>query len=175
MSLPSGLQNPALRNSNRPVCLQKRTALLHVHVLPDGLLWNLLDNQRIYKNPSSKLKPSSNIWFSWNAYVRFRLTYVTWGLQFSLCLEDISRVALGKYILALARAICQADAEGLSSQTKFYSLLEKMFNLYMDYGISWADSAGLSLAEAGIMNEPEVAESAIYRYMGCRLLVQHGN
>jgi len=35
----------------------------------------------------------------------------------------------------------------------------------MDYGISWSDSAGLSLAEAGIMNSPEVAESAIYRYV----------
>lgn len=83
--------------------------------------------------------------------------------QFSLCLEDISRVALGKYILALARAICQADSEGPSSQTRLHPLLEKMFNLYMDYGISWSDSAGLSLAEAGIMNSPEVAESAIYR------------
>ena len=86
-------------------------------------------------------------------------------LQFSLCLEDISRVALGKYILVLARAICQADSEGHSSQTRLHPLLEKMFNLYMDYGISWSDSAGLSLAEAGIMNSPEVAEGAIYRYV----------
>lgn len=86
-------------------------------------------------------------------------------LQFSLCLEDISRVALGKYILALARAICQTDSEGSTSQTLLHPLLEKMFNLYMDFGISWSDSAGLSLAEAGIMNSPEVAESAIYRYV----------
>ncbi|KAG0581073.1 hypothetical protein KC19_4G222800 [Ceratodon purpureus] len=84
--------------------------------------------------------------------------------KFSLCLEDISRVALGKYILVLARAICQADSEGPASQTRLHPLLEKMFNLYMDYGISWSDSAGLSLAEAGIMNSPEVAESAIYSY-----------
>jgi hypothetical protein len=34
----------------------------------------------------------------------------------------------------------------------------------MDYGVSWSDSAGLSLTEAGILNAPEVAESAIYRY-----------
>jgi hypothetical protein len=40
-----------------------------------------------------------------------------------------------------------------------------MFNLYMEFGISWSDSAGLSLAEAGIMNSPEVAESAIYRFV----------
>ncbi|XP_024373289.1 calcineurin-binding protein 1 isoform X1 [Physcomitrium patens] len=84
--------------------------------------------------------------------------------KFSLCLEDISRVALGKYILALARAICQTDSEGSTSQTLLHPLLEKMFNLYMDFGISWSDSAGLSLAEAGIMNSPEVAESAIYSY-----------
>lgn len=84
--------------------------------------------------------------------------------KFSLCLEDISRVALGKYILVLARAICQADSEGPASQTRLHTLLEKMFHLYMDFGISWSDSAGLSLAEAGIMNSPEVAESAIYSY-----------
>jgi hypothetical protein len=35
----------------------------------------------------------------------------------------------------------------------------------MDYGVSWSDSAGLSLTEAGILNAPEVAESAIYRYI----------
>ncbi len=90
-----------------------------------------------------------------------------WGgcdMQFSLCLEDISRVALGKYIQTLARALCQAESEGSRSQARFHSLLEKMFNLYMDYGVSWSDSAGLSLTEAGILNAPEVAESAIYRY-----------
>ncbi len=85
-------------------------------------------------------------------------------MQFSLCLEDISRVALGKYIQTLARALCQAESEGSRSQARFHSLLEKMFNLYMDYGVSWSDSAGLSLTEAGILNAPEVAESAIYRY-----------
>ncbi|CAK9882527.1 unnamed protein product [Sphagnum jensenii] len=85
--------------------------------------------------------------------------------KFSLCLEDISRVALGKYIQTLARALCQAESEGSRSQARFHSLLEKMFNLYMDYGVSWSDSAGLSLTEAGILNAPEVAESAIYSYI----------
>lgn len=46
-----------------------------------------------------------------------------------------------------------------------YFFLEKMFNLYMDFGILWLDFVGLSLVEVGIMNLLEVVESVIYRYV----------
>lgn len=62
--------------------------------------------------------------------------------KFSLCLEDIIPVALGRYIQALGTAISHAESYGSSKNSTFEQLLEKMFNLFMDqeiYGLIWLD------------------------------------
>lgn len=83
--------------------------------------------------------------------------------KFSLCLEDITPVALGRYIQALGRAISHAEFNGSSSSNSFEQLLEKMFNLFMDHGNSWSDLAGLS--ELRSPSSPEFSESAVYSFI----------
>lgn len=86
--------------------------------------------------------------------------------KFSLCLEDLSRLALGKYIRALAMSIAQADVNDTMSQSTLHSLLEKLFNLFMDYGTSWSESLQISLAEAEVIS---MTEGSIYGYIHCYL------
>jgi calcineurin-binding protein cabin-1 len=83
--------------------------------------------------------------------------------KFSPCLEDITPVALGKYIQALGRAISHAEFNGSSSGNSFEQLLEKMFNLFMDHGNLWSDLAGLS--ELRSPSSPEFSESTVYSFI----------
>ncbi|CAM6113955.1 unnamed protein product [Calypogeia fissa] len=86
--------------------------------------------------------------------------------KFSLCLDDLSRVALGKYVQALVVAICQADAtDGTAPLPTFYALLEKFFNLFMEFGSSWPDSLEISLAEAEVPSTAQFSEDSIYGYI----------
>lgn len=83
--------------------------------------------------------------------------------KFSPCLEDITPVALGKYIQALGRAISHAEFNGSSSSNSFEQLLEKMFNLFMDHGNLWSDLAGLS--ELRSPSSSEFSESTVYSFI----------
>eukprot|EP01018_Ginkgo_biloba_P039569 Gb_33410 [translate_table: standard] len=83
--------------------------------------------------------------------------------KFSLCLEDITPVALGRYIQALGMAISHAETLGSGSNSSFEHLLEKMFNLFMDHGSLWSDLAGLS--ELRGSSAPEFSESTVYSYI----------
>ncbi|XP_057818754.2 calcineurin-binding protein 1 isoform X2 [Cryptomeria japonica] len=83
--------------------------------------------------------------------------------KFSLCLEDIIPVALGRYIQALGTAISRAESHGSSNNSTFEQLLEKMFNLFMDQGNLWSDLAGLS--ESRSTTTPEFSEITVYSFI----------
>ncbi|RZC50076.1 hypothetical protein C5167_018500 [Papaver somniferum] len=81
--------------------------------------------------------------------------------RFSLCLEDLVPVALGRYIQSLVSSIHQAETLGsadVSSSPEHW--LEKLFNLFMDQGNLWTDIS--SLPE---IKRPELSESSFYGYL----------
>lgn len=85
--------------------------------------------------------------------------------QFSLCLDDLSRLALRKYTQALSKQIGQAETNpnGSVTNTGSNTLMEKLFNLFMDHGTSWSESLESTLAEAQTPSTPQVSEGSIHR------------
>ncbi|KAF5192614.1 Calcineurin-binding protein [Thalictrum thalictroides] len=77
--------------------------------------------------------------------------------RFSLCLEDLVPVALGRLIQALMSSICQAETLGKNFPQH---LLERMFQLFIDQGNLWTDIS--SLAE---VKSPELSEGSFYGYL----------
>ncbi|PIA42882.1 hypothetical protein AQUCO_02000379v1 [Aquilegia coerulea] len=77
--------------------------------------------------------------------------------RFSLCLEDLVPVALGRLIQALMSSICQAETLGKNLPQH---LLERMFHLFIDQGNLWTDIS--SLAE---VKSPELSEGSFYGYL----------
>ncbi|GBG76720.1 hypothetical protein CBR_g22939 [Chara braunii] len=113
--------------------------------------------------------------------------------RFCLCLEDIAWVALGRYLHGLVMALQKWDEErergnwtkqqlqtagqvqiagpGSHSANAPAGLLERAFTVFLEHSISWEDTAGLGLAEAGYDSVSTTIEEAIYRY-GMRYLDQ---
>ncbi|KAL2642164.1 hypothetical protein R1flu_009751 [Riccia fluitans] len=87
--------------------------------------------------------------------------------KFSLCLDDLSRLALRKYTQALSKQIGQAETNPNASVTSCASstLMEKLFNLFMDHGTSWSESLEITLAEAPAASAPQGSECLIHRHM----------
>ncbi|KAJ4958761.1 hypothetical protein NE237_025872 [Protea cynaroides] len=81
--------------------------------------------------------------------------------RFSLCLEDLVPVALGRYTQALMASICQSERVG-SAAVKNSSdhILERMFNLFMDQGNLWTDISSLSEIKS-----PELFQNSFYGYL----------
>ncbi|KAI3468164.1 hypothetical protein Pfo_024827 [Paulownia fortunei] len=80
--------------------------------------------------------------------------------RFSLCLEDILPVALGRYIKALIMSICQAGTGSYTATDHVEHLLEKLFNLFLEQVNLWSDIC--SLPE---LKSPEWTESSLYGYV----------
>lgn len=78
-------------------------------------------------------------------------------MQFSLCLEDLVPVALGRYIRALIMSISQAGTDSYTASDHVEHLLEKIFNLFLEQVNLWSDVC--SLAE---LKSPELTESSLY-------------
>ncbi|XP_068647535.1 calcineurin-binding protein 1 [Aristolochia californica] len=80
--------------------------------------------------------------------------------RFSLCLEDIAPVALGRYIQALAASINNAESLSSSGPSSREHQLDRMFNLFIDHCNLWADISCLPE-----MRSQEFSESALYCYI----------
>lgn len=78
-------------------------------------------------------------------------------MQFSLCLEDLVPLALGRYIRALIMSISQAGTGSYNATDNVEHLLEKIFNLFLEQVNLWSDIC--SLAE---LKGPELTESSLY-------------
>ncbi|KAJ8637861.1 hypothetical protein MRB53_012128 [Persea americana] len=80
--------------------------------------------------------------------------------RFSLCLEDITPVALGRYIQALTSSIQRAETLGSDVGSTVEHLLEKMFNVFIDHMNLWMDISNLHE-----LKSPELTESSLYGYI----------
>lgn len=77
--------------------------------------------------------------------------------RFSLCLEDLVPVALGRYIQALISSMRQAETDGSGAVDH---LQEKLFTLFMEQGNLWPDICNLP----DVMG-PGLSESCLYGYL----------
>ncbi|KAJ9183530.1 hypothetical protein P3X46_007373 [Hevea brasiliensis] len=77
--------------------------------------------------------------------------------RFSLCIEDLVPVALGRFIKALVSSMHQAGSGALSSSEH---QLEKMFTLFMEQGNLWPEI--FTLPE---IRSPEISEGSLYAYL----------
>ncbi|GER25614.1 tetratricopeptide repeat protein [Striga asiatica] len=80
--------------------------------------------------------------------------------RFSLCLEDLVPVALGRYIKALITSICQASSGSYTATDQVEHLLEKLFNLFLEQVNLWSDICNLPE-----LKSPELTESSLYGYI----------
>ncbi|ERN03626.1 hypothetical protein AMTR_s00042p00226140 [Amborella trichopoda] len=83
--------------------------------------------------------------------------------RFSLCLEDIVPVALGRYAQALALSVNRSVIPATGNAGSLDHLLERIFNIFLDHGSSWTDFA--SLPELGNSLCPEFSVDALYSYI----------
>lgn len=78
--------------------------------------------------------------------------------RFSLCLEDLVPVALGRYLKTLIASMQSTAAAAASSSPEL--ILEKMFTLFMEQGSLWSDLCNLPEIKC-----PELTESTLYGYL----------
>ena len=82
---------------------------------------------------------------------------VLFPIQFSLCLEDLVPVALGRYVRALISSMHQTENVDSGAASTSEHLLEKMFSLFVEQMNLWSDIC--SLPE---ISSPELSESSLY-------------
>ncbi|KAK9101167.1 hypothetical protein Scep_024597 [Stephania cephalantha] len=80
--------------------------------------------------------------------------------RFSLCLEDLVPVALGRFLQALISSIQSETVVSASISGTCEHLLERMFNLFMDQVNLWADVSALP-----DIKSPEISENGFYGYL----------
>ncbi|KAL8113567.1 calcineurin-binding protein 1 [Apium graveolens] len=80
--------------------------------------------------------------------------------RFSLCLEDLVPVAVGRYAKSLTSSIYKTEIEIGGEHTPNETLLEKIFTLYMEQLNLWSDICSLPEIEC-----PELSESSLYGYL----------
>lgn len=74
-------------------------------------------------------------------------------IQFSLCLEDLIPVALGRYLKALISSIHQTDHMSCAASNSSEHHLEKMFSLFMEQVAMWSDICGLPEIKSSELTE----------------------
>ncbi|KAG6649279.1 calcineurin-binding protein 1 isoform X3 [Carya illinoinensis] len=80
--------------------------------------------------------------------------------RFSLCIEDLVPVALGRYIKALISSMHQAETVGSGAASGSEHVLEKLFALFMEQGNLWPEICGLPEIKS-----IEISESHLYGYL----------
>ncbi|KAL8264591.1 hypothetical protein R6Q59_022721 [Mikania micrantha] len=80
--------------------------------------------------------------------------------RFSLCLEDLVPVALGRYIKTLVSSINQIVIGTSTDNIALEHLLEKMFSLYIEQMNLWSDICSLPEIKC-----PELSESSLFGYL----------
>lgn len=78
-------------------------------------------------------------------------------MKFSLCLEDIVPVALGRYLQTIVLSIQHEERYSFGEATR-EQLLDRMFNLSMDHGNLWTDISNLPE-----LKKHNFSDSTIYR------------
>lgn len=84
--------------------------------------------------------------------------------RFSLCLEDLIPVALGRYLKALISSIHQTDHKSCVASNTSEHYLEKMFSLFMEQVTMWSDICCLPEIKSS-----ELTESCLFGYL-CRYI-----
>ncbi|GAB2228405.1 hypothetical protein Droror1_Dr00010243, partial [Drosera rotundifolia] len=67
---------------------------------------------------------------------------------FSLCLEDLVTVALGRYLRALVSSIRSDEEVPSSGKSSSEQILDKMFSLFMEHGSLWSEVCYLPRSSA---------------------------
>ncbi|XP_057248653.1 calcineurin-binding protein 1 isoform X2 [Beta vulgaris subsp. vulgaris] len=81
--------------------------------------------------------------------------------RFSLCLEDLAPVALGRFIKTLISSMSSAnDAASTAARSSPEQILEKMFTLFMEQTSVWPD-----ICNSPEIKCPELSESTLYGYL----------
>ncbi|KAI7732217.1 hypothetical protein M8C21_006100 [Ambrosia artemisiifolia] len=80
--------------------------------------------------------------------------------RFSLCLEDLVPIALGRYIKALVSSVNQIETGTSTDNIALEQLLEKMFSLYIEQMNLWSDICSLPEIKC-----PELSESSLFGYL----------
>ncbi|KAL6985490.1 hypothetical protein U1Q18_018864 [Sarracenia purpurea var. burkii] len=80
--------------------------------------------------------------------------------RFSLCLEDLVPVALGRYIKALILSMHQTENVESGPADSSEHLLEKIFSLFVEQMNLWSDICYLPE-----IHSPELSESSLYGYL----------
>ncbi|XP_022729636.1 uncharacterized protein LOC111284855 isoform X2 [Durio zibethinus] len=80
--------------------------------------------------------------------------------RFSLCIEDIVPVALGRHIKALVLSMSQVETAGIDPACSFEHQLEKIFGLFMEQGTLWPEIYCLPEIKS-----PEISEGSLYGYL----------
>lgn len=90
--------------------------------------------------------------------------------RFSLCIEDLVPVALGRFIKTLILSISQVETADSGVPGNSGQQLEKMFSLFMEQGNLWPEI--LSLPE---IRSPVISESSLYGYLHRYIASLEGN
>ncbi|KAJ4708134.1 Tetratricopeptide repeat (TPR)-like superfamily protein [Melia azedarach] len=80
--------------------------------------------------------------------------------RFSLCVEDLVPVALGRYIRALLLTMHQTETAGSGAVSSSEQKLEKIFSIFMEQGNLWPEICG-----APEIKSPEISESSLYGFL----------
>ncbi|GFZ08499.1 tetratricopeptide repeat (TPR)-like superfamily protein [Actinidia rufa] len=80
--------------------------------------------------------------------------------RFSLCLEDLVPVALGRYVRALISSMHQTENVASGAASTSEHLLEKMFLLFVEQMNLWSD-----ICYIPEISSPEFSESNLYGYL----------
>ncbi|KAL5558617.1 hypothetical protein UlMin_034828 [Ulmus minor] len=80
--------------------------------------------------------------------------------RFSLCIEDLVPVALGRYIKALITSMHQAQTIGLGAPGSSEHIREKMFSLFIEQGNLWPE-----ICDLPEIKDSETSESSLYGYL----------
>ncbi|XP_007012204.2 PREDICTED: uncharacterized protein LOC18588015 isoform X2 [Theobroma cacao] len=80
--------------------------------------------------------------------------------RFSLCIEDLVPVALGRHIKALVLSMRQVEPAGADAACSFEHQLEKIFGLFMEQGTLWPEICCLPEIKSS-----EISESTLYGYL----------
>ncbi|XP_010546513.1 PREDICTED: uncharacterized protein LOC104818581 [Tarenaya hassleriana] len=78
--------------------------------------------------------------------------------RFSLCIEDLVPVAIGRYINTLVSSMSQGESAGSKSHPD--SQLEKIFSLFLEQGSIWPEICNLPETRG-----PEMSESSLNGYL----------
>lgn len=90
--------------------------------------------------------------------------------RFSLCIEDLVPVAVGRYIKALISSMRRAETVGSAPASSSEHVLEKMFALFMEQGSLWPEIC--SLPE---IKSPEISDSSLYEYLHEHIILLERN